>query len=105
MKRKTDLQDDIVDLVLKGTLVIMAIGLAFVLTTAVIAPFVHTDDTEESPDVSSSADGAMMTITASSLDGLYEAIDEYLADGYRVVTYPAPYSTKSSVKWFTTMER
>ena len=105
MKRKTGLLDDIVDLVLKGTLVIMAIGLALVLTAAVIEPFVHTDDTVESVAVSSSADGAMITITASSLDGLYEAIDGYRADGYTVVTYPAPYSTKTSAEWFTTMER
>ena len=105
MKRKTGLQDDIVDLVLKGTLVVMAIVIAFALTTAIIAPFVHTDDTVESVAVSSTADGAMLTITASSLDGLYDAIDGYRADGYRVVTYPAPYSTKTTAEWFTTMER
>lgn len=97
--------EDIVDLVLKGTLVVMAIVIAFVLTTVIIAPFVHTDDTAESVVISSSADGEMITVTADSLDGLYDAIDGYTADGYTVVTYPAPYGSKTSAAWFTTMVR
>lgn len=96
--------EDIVDFVLKGTLVVMAIVIAFVLTNAIIAPFVHTDDTEESV-VSSTADGEMITVRADSLDGLYKAIDGYTADGYTVVTYPAPYGSKTSAAWFTTMVR
>lgn len=98
-------EEDIVDLVLKGTLIIMAIGLALVLTVVIIAPFVGSDDTEERVVVSSSIDGSMITITAGTLDELYAAIDGYKADGYSVVTYPAPYSTRTSADWFTTMTR
>ena len=95
---------DIAEVALKGALVIIVIILALVIIGSVIEPFMETDK-EAGVIVSSSADSSMLTLTSDTLDGLYAAIDGYKEDGYSVVTYPAPYSTKTSAEWFTTMER
>ena len=97
--------EDIIEAALKGSLIVIAIIFAISVIGEIIEPFMEADDTAESVVISSSADGEMITVTADSLDGLYDAIDGYTADGYTVVTYPAPYGSKTSAAWFTTMVR